>query len=142
MPCLQGQSDGESRTLFLGKDLPSKNKHCKHDGDVSRSWHEDEILILGAQYRTQPCGPLHFVSGHSHDVVYQCKGASKRASVSALVSLLKRLNNNFSTRINFLARTSPKSGICAHYPNEKWFALTKNAALPTGMLDDYCLEYL
>ena len=68
------------------------------------------------------------------------KGASKESALcSALGEFIERLNCNFFYNDQFFGEEIANSEF-VHYPNEKWFTLTADDALPAGILDDYTRE--
>jgi ribosomal protein S12 methylthiotransferase accessory factor len=135
---LMGQSDGESNTFILGKDLPVEQTIANMTEMLAdlgmkieiSSWRNIVPNVWSLHIR-DAASPMCFTNG---------KGASKESALcSALGEFIERLNNNFFYNDQFFGTDIANSEF-VHYPNEKWFALTKNDALPTGMLDDYCLD--
>jgi ribosomal protein S12 methylthiotransferase accessory factor len=135
---LMGQSDGASNTFILGKDLPVEQTIANMTGMLAdlgmkieiSSWRNIVPNVWSLHIR-DAASPMCFTNG---------KGASKESALcSALGEFIERLNNNFFYNDQFFGTDIANSEF-VHYPNEKWFALTKNDALPTGILDDYCLD--
>jgi ribosomal protein S12 methylthiotransferase accessory factor len=56
-----------------------------------------------------------------------------------LGEFIERLNCNFFYNDQYLGQDIANSDF-VHYPNEKWFKLNKSDDLPSGILDDYCLD--
>ncbi|WP_370218614.1 YcaO-like family protein, partial [Thalassolituus sp.] len=68
------------------------------------------------------------------------KGATKDAALaSALGEFMERLNCNFFYNDQYFGEEIAHAEF-VHYPNEVWFALEPDDALPAGILDEYCLE--
>lgn len=68
------------------------------------------------------------------------KGATKDAALaSALGEFMERLNCNFFYNDQYFGEEITHAEF-VHYPNEVWFALEPDDALPAGILDEYCLE--
>ena len=57
----------------------------------------------------------------------------------SLGEFIERLNCNFFYNDQFLGQDIANSDF-VHYPNEKWFELDESDDLPSGILDDHCLE--
>ena len=67
------------------------------------------------------------------------KGASKESALcSALGEFIERLSCNFFYNDQYFGEDIANSAF-VHYPNEKWFAIAADDAIPEGLLDDYCL---
>lgn len=67
------------------------------------------------------------------------KGATKESALcSALGEFIERLNCNFFYNDQFWGEEVANAAF-VHYPNERWFALTHDDALPIGLMDDYLL---
>lgn len=67
------------------------------------------------------------------------KGATKESALcSALGEFIERLNCNFFYNDQFWGEEVANAAF-VHYPNERWFALTHDDALPLGLMDDYLL---
>ncbi len=81
-------------------------------------------------------------SVHIHDVDCSLcytngKGATKKAALaSALGEYFERLSNNYFFA-DFWLGDVIANGPFVHYPNEKWFPLPEDDALPAGILDDH-----
>lgn len=68
------------------------------------------------------------------------KGATKDAALcSALGEYLERISTNYFYADYYLGEAYADAPF-VHYPNEKWFPLTKDNSFATGLMDDYLLE--
>ncbi|MGL4714055.1 MAG: OsmC domain/YcaO domain-containing protein [Shewanella sp.] len=135
---LMGQSDGASSTFILGKDLPLEQTIANMTAMLAdlgmkieiSSWRNIVPNVWSLHIR-DAASPMCFTNG---------KGATKESALcSALGEFIERLNNNFFYNDQFFGTEIANSEF-VHYPNEKWFALEEDDALPAGILDDYCLE--
>ncbi|WP_249554526.1 OsmC domain/YcaO domain-containing protein [Shewanella sp. 8A] len=135
---LMGQSGDDSSTYILGKDLPLEQTIANMTGILAElgmkieisSWRNIVPNVWSLHIR-DAASPMCFTNG---------KGATKESALcSALGEFIERLNNNFFYNDQFFGVEIANSEF-VHYPNEKWFALEEDDALPAGLLDDYCLE--
>lgn len=135
---LMGQPDGDSNTFILGKDLPLEQTIQNMTGLLAdlgmkieiSSWRNIVPNVWSLHIR-DAASPMCFTNG---------KGATKESALcSALGEFIERLNNNFFYNDQFFGEEIANSEF-VHYPNEKWFALEDDDALPTGLLDEYCLD--
>ncbi|MGI2171980.1 OsmC domain/YcaO domain-containing protein [Shewanella sp. MF05960] len=135
---LMGQPDGDSNTFILGKDLPLEQTIQNMTGLLAdlgmkieiSSWRNIVPNVWSLHIR-DAASPMCFTNG---------KGATKESALcSALGEFIERLNNNFFYNDQFFGDEIANSEF-VHYPNEKWFALEDDDALPTGLLDEYCLD--
>ncbi|QBF83818.1 OsmC domain/YcaO domain-containing protein [Shewanella maritima] len=135
---LMGQADGDSSTYILGKDLPLEKTIENMTGMLAdlgmkievSSWRNIVPNVWSLHIRDS-ASPLCFTNG---------KGASKESALcSALGEFIERLNNNFFYNDWYLGTEIANSEF-VHYPNEKWFELEQDDALPQGLLDEYTLE--
>lgn len=135
---LMGQPDGEANTYILGKDLPLEQTIANMTGILAdlgmkieiSSWRNIVPNVWSLHIR-DAASPMCFTNG---------KGATKESALcSALGEFIERLNCNFFYNDQFFGLDIANSEF-VHYPNEKWFALTDDDALPAGLLDDYCLD--
>ncbi|WP_445777586.1 OsmC domain/YcaO domain-containing protein [Shewanella sp.] len=135
---LMGQPDGDSNTFILGKDLPLEQTIKNMTGLLAdlgmkieiSSWRNIVPNVWSLHIR-DAASPMCFTNG---------KGATKESALcSALGEFIERLNNNFFYNDQFFGDEIANSEF-VHYPNEKWFALEDDDALPTGLLDEYCLD--
>jgi ribosomal protein S12 methylthiotransferase accessory factor len=135
---LMGSSDQDASTFILGKDLPLEQTIANMTAMLAElgmkieisSWRNIVPNVWSLHIR-DAASPMCFTNG---------KGASKESALcSALGEFIERLNNNFFYNDQFFGVDIANSEF-VHYPNEKWFPLEDDDALPAGMLDDYCLE--
>ena len=135
---LMGSSDQDASTFILGKDLPLEQTIANMTAMLAElgmkieisSWRNIVPNVWSLHIR-DAASPMCFTNG---------KGASKESALcSALGEFIERLNNNFFYNDQFFGTEIANSEF-VHYPNEKWFPLEDDDALPAGMLDDYCLE--
>jgi ribosomal protein S12 methylthiotransferase accessory factor len=135
---LMGQTDNEAETFILGKDLPLEQTinnmtHLLADLGMKieiSSWRNIVPNVWSLHIR-DAASPMCFTNG---------KGATKESALcSALGEFIERLNCNFFYNDQFFGQEIANSEF-VHYPNEKWFALTDDDALPAGILDDYTRE--
>ncbi len=90
------------------------------------SWLNPVPNVWSVHIRDRDC-PLCFTNG---------KGASKKAALaSALGEYFERLSTNYFFADFYLGH-SVANGEFVHYPNEKWFPLPEDDALPDGILDE------
>lgn len=134
---LMGLPEGETSTFILGKDLPLEQTIKNMTTTLAKlgmkieisSWRNIVPNVWSLHIR-DAASPMCFTNG---------KGATKESALcSALGEFIERLNNNFFYNDQFFGMEIANSEF-VHYPNEKWFALGKDDALPAGILDDYCL---
>ncbi|WP_137225808.1 OsmC domain/YcaO domain-containing protein [Shewanella sp. MEBiC00475] len=135
---LMGQPQGDENTFILGKDLPLEQTIKNMTGLLAdlgmkieiSSWRNIVPNVWSLHIR-DAASPMCFTNG---------KGATKESALcSALGEFIERLNNNFFYNDQFFGTEIANSEF-VHYPNEKWFALEGNDSLPSGILDDYCLD--
>ncbi|GIU02868.1 OsmC domain/YcaO domain-containing protein [Shewanella morhuae] len=135
---LMGQPLDASSTFILGKDLPLEQTIANMTSMLAdlgmkieiSSWRNIVPNVWSLHIR-DAASPMCFTNG---------KGATKESALcSALGEFIERLNNNFFYNDQFFGTEIANSEF-VHYPNEKWFALEEDDALPAGMLDNYCLE--
>jgi ribosomal protein S12 methylthiotransferase accessory factor len=135
---LMGQPEGSSLTYIEGKDLPLEQtiaNMTKILADLGMkieiaSWRNIVPHVWSLHVR-DAASPMCFTNG---------KGATKEAALaSALGEFIERLNCNFFYNDQYFGEEIAHADF-VHYPNEKWFPLTENDAIPDGLLDDYCLD--
>ena len=139
---LMGQADGdtesESQTFILGKDLPLEQTIANMTNLLAdlgmkieiSSWRNIVPNVWSLHIR-DAASPMCFTNG---------KGATKESALcSALGEFIERLNCNFFYNDQFFGQDIATSEF-VHYPNEKWFILTEDDSLPEGILDDYTRE--
>ncbi|MAA72274.1 MAG: OsmC domain/YcaO domain-containing protein, partial [Bermanella sp.] len=120
---------------ILGKDLPLEKTIANMTSILAdlgmkieiSSWRNIVPNVWSLHIR-DAASPMCFTNG---------KGASKESALcSALGEFIERLNCNFFYNDQFLGEDIAHSEF-VHYPNEKWFQLEADDALPAGILDDY-----
>ncbi|MFJ1266942.1 OsmC domain/YcaO domain-containing protein [Legionella lytica] len=135
---LMDQPEGEANTFILGKDLPLEQTIKNMTAMLAdlgmkievSSWRNIVPNVWSLHVR-DAASPICFTNG---------KGSTKDSALcSALGEFIERLNNNFFYNDQFFGVEIANSEF-VHYPNEKWFALEEDDALPAGILDDYCLD--
>jgi ribosomal protein S12 methylthiotransferase accessory factor len=135
---LMGQGNGEANTFILGKDLPLEQTISNMTSLLAdlgmkieiSSWRNIVPNVWSLHIR-DAASPMCFTNG---------KGATKESALcSALGEFIERLNCNFFYNDQFFGQDIASSEF-VHYPNEKWFKLTEDDALPAGILDDYTRE--
>jgi ribosomal protein S12 methylthiotransferase accessory factor len=135
---LMAKSDNQSSTSILGKDLPLEKTIANMTAILAElgmkieisSWRNIVPNVWSLHIR-DAASPMCFTNG---------KGSTKESALcSALGEFIERLNCNFFYNDQYFGEDISNREF-VHYPNEKWFALEANDALPQGILDDYCLE--
>lgn len=135
---LMGQTEGNDSTYILGKDLPLEQTIANMTGILSNlgmkieisSWRNIVPNVWSLHIR-DAASPMCFTNG---------KGATKESALcSAIGEFIERLNCNFFYNDQFFGQDIANSDF-VHYPNEKWFKPEENDELPTGLLDQYCLD--
>ena len=83
---------------------------------------------------------LHIRDAHSPMCFTNGKGATKESALaSALGEYIERLSNNHFYAGAYWGEDIANAEF-VHYPNERWFKPGKKDALPTEILDEYCLN--
>ncbi|MCF6434088.1 OsmC domain/YcaO domain-containing protein [Pseudoalteromonas sp. MMG022] len=135
---LMVKPDGESSTFIEGKDLPLEQTIANMTEILANlgmkieisSWRNIVPNVWSLHIR-DAASPMCFTNG---------KGATKESALcSALGEFIERLNCNFFYNDQFLGQEIANAEF-VHYPNEKWFKLSEDDALPQGILDEYCRE--
>jgi ribosomal protein S12 methylthiotransferase accessory factor len=135
---LIGHSAEQASTFILGKDLPLEETITNMTAILAglgmkieiASWRNIVPNVWSLHIR-DAASPMCFTNG---------KGATKESALcSALGEFIERLNCNFFYNDQYLGQDIANSDF-VHYPNEKWFKLNKSDDLPSGILDDYCLD--
>ncbi|TYK64525.1 OsmC domain/YcaO domain-containing protein [Colwellia echini] len=130
-------ADGAS-TYILGKDLPLEKTIANMTALLAdlgmkieiSSWRNIVPNVWSLHIR-DAASPMCFTNG---------KGSTKESALcSALGEFIERLNCNFFYNDQFFGPEIANSDF-VHYPNEKWFKPGENDELPSGILDDYCLD--
>ncbi|MCA0901502.1 OsmC domain/YcaO domain-containing protein [Microbulbifer agarilyticus] len=129
--------DAEHQTFIEGKDLPLEQtiaNMTKILADLGMkieiaSWRNIVPHVWSLHIR-DAASPMCFTNG---------KGATKESALcSALGEFIERLNCNFFYNDQFFGEEIANAPF-VHYPNERWFELEEDDALPDGILDDYTL---
>ncbi len=135
---LMGDVDTDSQTFIEGKDLPLEETIARTSKLIADlgikieigSWRNIVPNVWSLHLR-DAASPLCFTNG---------KGSTKESALcSALGEFVERMNCGFFYNDYYFGEAIANSEF-VHYPNEKWFALTADDALPDGILDDYCLD--
>ncbi|MDO6677331.1 OsmC domain/YcaO domain-containing protein [Shewanella sp. 4_MG-2023] len=135
---LMGQPEGDTSTYIIGKDLPLEETITNMTAMLAElgmkieisSWRNIVPNVWSLHIR-DAASPACFTNG---------KGATKESALcSALGEFIERLNCNFFYNDQFFGEEIANSEF-VHYPNETWFELEEDDSLPSGILDDYCLE--
>lgn len=135
---LMVNAGNQDSTYILGKDLPLEQTISNMTEILAElgmkievaSWRNIVPNVWSLHIR-DAASPMCFTNG---------KGANKDSALcSALGEFIERLNCNFFYNDQFFGEEIADSEF-VHYPNEKWFKLTQEDALPEGILDDYCLD--
>ena len=132
------KTTSEAGTFIPGKDLPLEQTIANMSGVLANLGIKIEI----ASWRNiiPNVWSLHIRDAHSPMCFTNGKGSTKESALaSALGEYIERLSNN-----HFYAGTYWGEDIAnadfVHYPNERWFKPGKDDALPTEILDEYCLK--
>lgn len=134
---LMGQPQGDASTYILGKDLPLEQTISNMTSILADLGMKIEI----ASWRNivPNVWSLHIRDAASPACFTNGKGATKESALcSALGEFIERLNCNFFYNDQFFGQEIANSDF-VHYPNEKWFKPGFEDALPTDILDEYCL---
>ncbi|GHE76744.1 OsmC domain/YcaO domain-containing protein [Thalassotalea profundi] len=135
---LMTTTENSQSTYILGKDLPLEQTIANMTqllADLGMkieisSWRNIVPNVWSLHIR-DAASPMCFTNG---------KGATKESALcSALGEFIERLNCNFFYNDQFLGQDIANSDF-VHYPNEKWFKLEDDDALPADILDEYCRE--
>jgi ribosomal protein S12 methylthiotransferase accessory factor len=130
--------DAITSTHILGKDLPLEQTIA----NMSELLASIGIKIEIASWRNliPNVWSLHIRDAHSPMCFTNGKGATKESALaSALGEYIERLSNNHFYAGAYWGEDIANAQF-VHYPNERWFKPGKKDALPTEILDDYCLE--
>ncbi|QKM65594.1 OsmC domain/YcaO domain-containing protein [Polynucleobacter tropicus] len=128
----------DTNTFIVGKDLPLEQTIA----NMSKVLADLGIKIEIASWRNliPNVWSLHIRDAHSPMCFTNGKGATKESALaSALGEYIERLSNN-----HFYAGAYWGEDIAnkefVHYPNERWFKPGDKNALPSEILDEYCLK--
>ena len=127
----------DSSTFILGKDLPLEQTIANMSGLLAGLGIKIEI----ASWRNiiPNVWSLHIRDAHSPMCFTNGKGSTKESALaSALGEYIERLSNNHFYAGAFWGEDIANAAF-VHYPNERWFKPGKKDALPSEILDAYCL---
>ena len=130
--------DAGASTHILGKDLPLEQTIANMSGLLANLGIKIEI----ASWRNliPNVWSLHIRDAHSPMCFTNGKGATKESALaSALGEYIERLSNNHFYAGAYWGEDIANAEF-VHYPNERWFKPGKKDALPTEILDEYCLD--
>lgn len=130
--------DASASTHILGKDLPLEQTIANMSGLLANLGIKIEI----ASWRNliPNVWSLHVRDAHSPMCFTNGKGATKESALaSALGEYIERLSNNHFYAGAYWGEDIANAEF-VHYPNERWFKPGKKDALPTEILDEYCLD--
>ena len=132
-------TNNTTKTYIIGKDealetsidtMQTKLKNLGFNIEEA-SWLNPVPNVWSVHIRDVDCS-LCFTNG---------KGATKKAALaSALGEYFERLSCNYFFADFYLGQDIA-NGDFVHYPNEKWFSLTDDDSLPSGMLDQITRDY-
>jgi ribosomal protein S12 methylthiotransferase accessory factor len=128
----------DASTYIAGKDLPLEQTIANMSGLLANLGIKIEI----ASWRNliPNVWSLHIRDAHSPMCFTNGKGATKESALaSALGEYIERLSNNHFYAGAFWGEDIANAEF-VHYPNERWFKSGKKDALPTEILDEYCLN--
>ena len=129
---------GETKTLIIGKDAPLEETIRVMTTLLSNlginieiaSWRNLVPHVWSVHIRDAD-SPICFSNG---------KGATKEAALcSALGEYLERISNNYFYNDYYLGEKISNDEF-VHYPNEKWFELSCDDSIPSGLMDTYLLN--
>ncbi|MET3120657.1 ribosomal protein S12 methylthiotransferase accessory factor [Oxalobacteraceae bacterium GrIS 2.11] len=129
--------DSAASTYIVGKDLPLEQTIANMSAVLARLGMKIEI----ASWRNlvPNVWSLHIRDAHSPMCFTNGKGASKESALaSALGEFIERINCNHFYGGQFWGEDIANAPF-VHYPNERWFQPGPDDALPTEILDEYCL---
>ena len=125
-------------TYILGKDSALEQTITRFQQQLAAlgfhieeaSWLNPVPHVWSVHIRDRDC-PQCFTNG---------KGATREAALaSALGEFFERLSCNYFFADFYLGQQLA-DGEFVHYPTERWFALSEEDSLPTGLLDEHLLE--
>ena len=132
------QPTADSSTYITGKDLPLEQTIANMSGLLANLGIKIEI----ASWRNiiPNVWSLHIRDAHSPMCFTNGKGSTKESALaSALGEYIERLSNNHFYAGAFWGEDIAQADF-VHYPNERWFQPGADDALPSEILDDYCLD--
>lgn len=128
----------DAKTFITGKDLPLEQTIANMSNVLASLGMKIEI----ASWRNivPNVWSLHIRDAHSPMCFTNGKGATKESALaSALGEFIERLNCNHFYGGSFWGEDIANAAF-VHDPNERWFQPGKKDALPTDILDAYCLQ--
>ena len=128
----------DATTYIAGKDLPLEQTIANMSGVLANLGIKIEI----ASWRNiiPNVWSLHIRDSHSPMCFTNGKGSTKESALaSALGEYIERLSNNHFYAGVFWGEDIANEAF-VHYPNERWFKPGSKDALPTEILDEYCLN--
>lgn len=134
---LMPNSVSDAGTYIAGKDLPLEQTIANMSGILADLGMKIEI----ASWRNivPNVWSLHIRDAHSPMCFTNGKGTTKEGALaSALGEFIERLNCNFFYNDQFWGEDIANAAF-VHYPDERWFKPGRHDALPTEILDEYCL---
>lgn len=132
------KSTADASTYIPGKDLPLEETIANMSGLLASLGIKIEI----ASWRNliPNVWSLHIRDAHSPMCFTNGKGSTKESALaSALGEYIERLSHNHFYAGAFWGEDIANAAF-VHYPDERWFKPGKKDALPTEILDAYCLE--
>ena len=132
------KSVSEASTYIAGKDLPLEQTIANMSGVLANLGIKIEI----ASWRNiiPNVWSLHIRDAHSPMCFTNGKGSTKESALaSALGEYIERLSNNHFYAGAFWGEDIANAAF-VHYSNERWFKPGTKDALPTEILDEYCLN--
>jgi ribosomal protein S12 methylthiotransferase accessory factor len=130
-------SGGDIKTYIPGKDLPLEQTIANMSAVLANLGIKIEI----ASWRNliPNVWSLHIRDAHSPMCFTNGKGSTKESALaSALGEYIERLSNNHFYAGAYWGEAIANAAF-VHYPNERWFKPGKKDALPSEILDEYCL---
>ncbi len=131
------QPGGNGKTYIPGKDLPLEQTIANMSAVLANLGIKIEI----ASWRNliPNVWSLHIRDAHSPMCFTNGKGSTKESALaSALGEYIERLSNNHFYAGAYWGEAIANAAF-VHYPNEHWFKPGKKDALPSEILDEYCL---
>ena len=131
-------NESVSNTMIVGKDLPLEQTIANMTSILSdigikievASWRNIVPNVWSLHIR-EAASPMCFTNG---------KGATKESALcSALGEYIERISCNFFYNDYYFGEEIAHSEF-VHYPNEKWFEVGADDALPEGLMDEKCLQ--
>lgn len=128
----------DAASYILGKDLPLEQTIANMSGVLANLGMKIEI----ASWRNivPNVWSLHIRDAHSPMCFTNGKGATKESALaSALGEFIERLSCNHFYAVSYWGEDIANAPF-VHYPNERWFKAGPDDALPSEILDPYCLD--